>query len=116
MESVRQLFAQLIESSSENVAIIPAVAKSLRLKTDLVADRAASLNLIVPPNSKRAPHMIGIRFPGGIPQALPAKLLAEKIYVSVRGDFIRIAPHLYNTDTDFNRLSEVLEKMLIKED
>lgn len=89
---------------------IKEIAKSLRLKTDLIAERAASLNLIVPPNSKRAGHMIGIKFPKGIPQALPARLLAEKIYVSVRGDFIRIAPHLYNTDKDLDRLFEVLER------
>lgn len=88
---------------------IKEIAKSLRLKTDLIANRAESLNLIVAPAHKRAAHMIGIKFPQGIPKTLPAKLLAEQIYVSVRGDFIRIAPHLYNTDKDLDRLFEVLE-------
>jgi selenocysteine lyase/cysteine desulfurase len=39
---------------------------------------------------------------------LAATLKLKKIYVSVRGTVIRIAPHVYNTNEDFHVLEEVL--------
>jgi selenocysteine lyase/cysteine desulfurase len=40
---------------------------------------------------------------------LSLTLAQKNIYVSIRGDAIRIAPHLYTTDGDIRRLFEVLE-------
>jgi selenocysteine lyase/cysteine desulfurase len=34
------------------------------------------------------------------------------VYVSVRGDSIRVAPHLYNDDRDVDRFITVLRKSL----
>jgi selenocysteine lyase/cysteine desulfurase len=84
------------------------IAETLETKTDLIARKAESLNLTVPPKPMRSPHLTGIIFSNGIPKDLPAKLTAEKIFVSVRGNSIRIAPHLYNNENDFNRLFGVL--------
>jgi selenocysteine lyase/cysteine desulfurase len=52
--------------------------------------------------------MIGLRLPRGIPDGLIKKLAEAKIYVSLRGDAIRVAPHLYNSREDIDRLFEVL--------
>jgi selenocysteine lyase/cysteine desulfurase len=39
--------------------------------------------------------------------------LAERnVYVSVRGSSIRVTPHLYNSDSDIDRLVEALETVL----
>ena len=48
--------------------------------------------------------MLGIRFHGGLPAKLPTALSAAKVYVSIRGDSVRISPHLYNTSADIDRL------------
>ena len=52
----------------------------------------------------RASHLFGIRPPAGISVAMKEKLLANKIYVSYRGDTIRISPNVYNTKQDLQRL------------
>ncbi len=54
--------------------------------------------------------MIGIRHARGIPAELPQRLHEANVYVSVRGDSIRIAPYLYNDAGDIERLFEVLQK------
>jgi hypothetical protein len=38
-------------------------------------------------------------------------LLKHKIYVSVRGNSIRVAPNVYNTEKDLQKLMKVLTKM-----
>jgi selenocysteine lyase/cysteine desulfurase len=78
--------------------------------TDLIAEGATSLGWEVAPREHRSRHMIGLRPPGGIPEKL-ADLLAEaRVYVSVRGDSIRVSPHVYNDANDVARLLEVLER------
>lgn len=54
--------------------------------------------------------MMGIRPPHGIPSGLPQLLQEAKVFVSVRGDSMRIAPYLYNDNGDIERLFDVLRK------
>jgi selenocysteine lyase/cysteine desulfurase len=53
--------------------------------------------------------MIGMR-PGAIPADLPKALVDAKVFVSIRGDSIRVAPHVYNEPTDIDRLFDVLRQ------
>jgi selenocysteine lyase/cysteine desulfurase len=87
---------------------VDAVAESLSRLTTLLADEAAAIGLEVPPPHARAPHMIGLNLPSGVPADLPERLAARSIYVSVRGDSIRVSPHLYNDEGDVKRLIEQL--------
>jgi len=87
---------------------VEAIAATLRARTDAIAARAVAMGLEVAAGDYRAPHLIGLRHPNGFPDDLPAKLAAAKVYTSARGDSIRIAPHLYNTDEDVERLFHVL--------
>lgn len=79
---------------------------------DRLAIGARRLGLTVPDRSLRAPHMIGLRFDGAVPANLPARFAAENIFVSVRGQSIRVAPHMYNDAADVNRFLTVLEREL----
>jgi len=88
------------------------IAETLRVKTDTIADRASDIGLVVAPKQARAPHLIGVSKPDGFHKDLPNVLAQEKIYVSVRGDSIRIAPHLYTTEEDIERLFSALRKTL----
>ncbi len=57
----------------------------------------------------RAAHLFGIQLPPGIaPVVLQQKLKDRHISVSVRGDFVRISPHVYNDVADMDALTEVL--------
>jgi selenocysteine lyase/cysteine desulfurase len=80
--------------------------------TDDIAQRAVYAGYEVLPYEQRCRHMIGIRLSGGVPASLSAALAAAGVYVSIRGDFIRIAPHLYNNAADIERLFAVLESCL----
>ena len=83
--------------------------------TDRLATGARSLDLHVSEAALRAPHMIGLRFDNAVPANLPARFAAEKIFVSVRGRSIRVAPHMYNDTADVDRFLTVLERELSAE-
>ncbi len=77
-----------------------------------IAARAEDLNLEPTPERVRAPHMIGLRARDGLPADLLEHLAAADVYVSVRGDAIRVAPNVYNTGADLEQLFDVLAKVL----
>jgi len=87
------------------------ISDTLQGKTDAIADRAQQMGLGVAPAHTRAPHMIGVSKPGGFQKDLPLLLAQNNIFVSVRGDSVRISPHLFSTDEDIDRLFTVLEQV-----
>ncbi|HEX8821108.1 MAG TPA: aminotransferase class V-fold PLP-dependent enzyme [Archangium sp.] len=88
------------------------IQQTLGALTSRVAKGAAALRLEVPPESRRAGHLVGIKRRGGYAPDVAAKLAARKVYVSVRGDNIRVSPHLYNTEADVDRLLEELDALV----
>ncbi len=59
----------------------------------------------------RSPHLFGVRFTDNIDAAkLQEQFTKEKIYVSLRGSAIRIAPHVYNTEDDLALLVDCFRK------
>jgi selenocysteine lyase/cysteine desulfurase len=59
---------------------------------------------------ERAGNLFGLTAPKGIDlESLRAKLAARNIYVSVRGSAIRVSPHVYNDESDFEKLLAVLK-------
>jgi selenocysteine lyase/cysteine desulfurase len=97
---------QILDWGVENIA------GTLAHKTREIAERAASLGLSSVPEEFRAGHFLGLGFEGGVPARLLEQLAARKVYVSVRGDSMRITPHLYNDRHDVDRLLEALESEL----
>jgi selenocysteine lyase/cysteine desulfurase len=51
----------------------------------------------------RAPHILSLSFPAGMPERLIAQLAAEHIYVAARIGRMRISPHVYNDEDDIDR-------------
>ena len=98
-EALKQILAWGVEE----------IAATLRERTNAVATRAKTMGLEVAAPEYRAPHLLGLRHPSGLPDDLPAKLAQARVYTSARGDSIRIAPHVYNTDEDVERLFHVLK-------
>lgn len=90
------------------------IAESLAPLTERIVHLALNAGYSVLPPEQRCTHMIGIRHPDGIPMSLGRALNQENIFVSIRGDSIRIAPHLYNDITDVERLFQVLRTVLVR--
>ncbi len=56
---------------------------------------------------KRASHLFGVLPPKGVDKNLIDQSLADsKVFVSKRGDFYRISPHVYNSIEDFQAMKE----------
>ncbi len=77
-----------------------------------IAARAAELGLKAAPEHLRAGHFLGLRFPDGLPDGLLDRLAADKVFVSVRGDSMRVTPHVYNNQADIDRLFTVLREVI----
>ena len=57
----------------------------------------------------RTNHLFGVGLPEkSDPEKLLQQLQDRKIYVSLRGDAVRISPHLYNTEQDIETLIDAL--------
>jgi len=57
----------------------------------------------------RGSHLFGIRHSKGLdPEKLKERLNKFKVHVSVRGDAVRVSPHVYNDAEDMNRLVKIL--------
>ncbi len=88
------------------------VAETLSILTAHVEDEARKVGMETVPAKRRAGHMIGLKLGSEAPEDLALRLGQENVFVSVRGRNLRVAPHLYNTERDVERLFEVLEKAL----
>jgi len=53
-------------------------------------------------------HMFGVRLLSTAAADAITELTAKNVYLSLRGDVIRIAPHLHVTDADIERLVAAL--------
>ena len=90
-----------------NVACVQA---TLSRFTGQIAEEAETMGCSVLAADKRVGHMLGLRLPGGVPKRLEQRLAEDQVFVSVRGDAIRIAPHVYNDESDAERLLMVLRE------
>jgi selenocysteine lyase/cysteine desulfurase len=88
------------------------IAATLAARTAAIAERAAAFGISAAPMHLRAGHYLGLRLPEGAPQGLPDRLAERRVYVSLRGDSLRVTPHLYNHERDIDRLFEVLRAVL----
>jgi selenocysteine lyase/cysteine desulfurase len=92
-----------------------AVVKRLSALTQRIADGLKGMNALHMPDARmRAPHVLSLGFPGGMPQGLMQKLASEQIYVAPRLGRMRISPHVYNDEADVDRLVGALTKALQK--
>jgi selenocysteine lyase/cysteine desulfurase len=88
------------------------IAATLAQKTRLISGRASSMGLRSVPESLRAGHFLGLKFPQGLPDHLLERLAERRVYVSVRGNSVRITPHLYNDENDVERLIDALASLI----
>ena len=109
---------QLVEWGPANIA------ETLALMTARLAADAAAFGFTAVPESLRAPHYLALSLPGAAGGAAGAAgesggadrvraALAERgVFVSVRGASVRITPHLYNDEGDFEAFRSALGEAL----
>lgn len=96
--AIEQILAWGVTEISETVG-----ALNFRL-----ASLAAELGYSSPPAHLRAPHYLCLR--GEVPPGLPQTLAKEKVFISMRGPSLRVAPHIFNSTDDVDRLVKLLRK------
>lgn len=84
------------------------VAATIEPLTRRIEEGSQDLGLVPVPAADRESHLMGVRLPRGTPRGLADALAAAGVHVSIRGDSVRISPHVYNTVEDVDRLLEVL--------
>ncbi len=80
-----------------------AITERLSMLTNHLAEGLPNAGVTVSPTHLRAPHVLSLSFPDGMPAGLPERLAAENVFVSPRLGRLRIAPHVYNDEADVDR-------------
>ncbi len=76
----------------------------LDISSDAI-DELQQLGLKIEPEGYRGHHLFGLRLPSEIDlQKLSEKFNKEQVYISIRGNAIRVAPHVYNHKEDLGKL------------
>jgi selenocysteine lyase/cysteine desulfurase len=84
------------------------IQRSLSALTAQVAAGAEQIGATTLPAADRVGHLIGVRMPSSPDARLAQALAAARVYVSIRGDYVRVSPYLYNDAADVERLIAVL--------
>ena len=84
------------------------------ISADAVKDLRA-LGCIIEDDNYRSHHLFGIKLPDDLDVTILKSALAEQhIFVSFRGNYIRISCHLFNTSEDFKKLVACMSSVLQK--
>jgi selenocysteine lyase/cysteine desulfurase len=79
---------------------VPRIAAALARLTGDIAAQAAALGLDPLPADRRGPHMLGVRLPESVRAGVLPALAAANCFAALRGDSLRISPHLHVTGSD----------------
>jgi selenocysteine lyase/cysteine desulfurase len=84
-----------------------------RALTESLVQEVRPLGFEVEDSDWRAGHLVGLKMPSGIdPLSIQAELAARRIAVSLRGDVLRVSPHVYNDQADIGALTAALQEFV----
>ncbi len=89
-----------------------AVVGRLRMLTDRLAAGLTDAGVQIAPARVRAPHVLCLAFPNGMPERLFERLATENVYVASRLGRLRISPHVYNDEADVDRFIDVFRDIM----
>lgn len=89
-----------------------AIQQRLRMLTARLADGLRNGRVTVADASVRAPHILSLQFPQGMPDRLIEQLAAEHAYVARRIGHMRISPHVYNDEEDIDRFVATFRRLV----
>lgn len=88
---------------------LPAIEKTIADIADETVAAVAPHGYAAAPIAERGTHLFGLRRAGGLPADLRARLTSNNVFVSIRGDAIRMSPNVYNTSADVARFANALK-------
>jgi len=88
-----------------------AIVARLGMLTDRLANGLGNLGVGVLDPKVRAPHILCVSFPKGMPADLPKRLAAENVHAAPRLGRLRISPHVYNDEQDVERFIDVFRRL-----
>jgi selenocysteine lyase/cysteine desulfurase len=87
---------------------VPSINGTIADITAAIIDSVRPHGYFAAPRHARGDHLFGLRRDGGLPDDLVRRLRDANAFVSIRGDAIRVSPHLFNTDRDIERFASAL--------
>ncbi|MGI9363834.1 MAG: aminotransferase class V-fold PLP-dependent enzyme [Rhizobiaceae bacterium] len=91
-----------------------AILERIQMLTHRIAsgltDRKLPINMVA--EHLRSPNILSLEFPNGIPDGFDRQLKEAKVYAAPRLGRLRIAPHVYNNETDCDRFVDVMDQLL----
>lgn len=89
-----------------------AVRERLAMLTERIANGLQAIGMVVPDERLRAPHILCLKFPGGMPAGLVEGLAADGVHVASRIGRLRISPHVFNDEDDADRFVAAMARQL----
>ena len=90
-----------------------AIESRLLMLTGRLAEGLGNMGMQVPDAAFRAPHILSLGFPQGMPEGMIGRLEAADVYVAPRLGRMRISPHVYNDEADVDRFLEVFRGAMV---
>ncbi len=88
------------------------IEQKLFSQNRFLGKKLTGLGLEITDEKQRAPHFLGVKIPNDFRNDLLSKLSEKNIHLSERGGTIRITPHLWNTQEDFEKFIYELKKLI----
>ncbi len=91
---------------------VDSIQTTLGLHNRDLCERLDGIGLKTTPHYLRGPHFIGAKVPDGTRDDFLDVLAERGLFLSQRNQDLRITPHLWNDQTDFDRLISTLSEIL----
>jgi selenocysteine lyase/cysteine desulfurase len=88
------------------------IVERLAMLTVRLADGLRDAGVAISDARVRAPHILSLGFPNGMPPQLVERLAAENVYAAPRLGRLRISPHVYNDEADVDRFVAVFRRIV----
>ncbi|MDE2581760.1 MAG: aminotransferase class V-fold PLP-dependent enzyme [Rhodospirillales bacterium] len=89
-----------------------AISERLAALTGRLADGIRDTGVALPDVRVRAPHILSLAFPHGLPVDLMERLAAGNAHVAARLGRMRISPHVYNDEEDIDRFVTMFRALM----
>lgn len=87
-----------------------AIVERLGMLTGRLAEGLRNSGATMLDEDLRAPHILSLGFPKGMPQGLAQKLAADNVHAAPRLGRLRLSPHVYNDEEDVDRFLAAFRK------
>ncbi|MBR0646884.1 aminotransferase class V-fold PLP-dependent enzyme [Plastoroseomonas hellenica] len=89
-----------------------AISERCAMLTKRLEEGLGNAGAVLPKRALRAPHILSVSFPEGMPTGFIEALSAERVFAAPRVGRLRISPHVYNDEEDVDRFVSAYARCL----